>query len=71
MIHKPEPSVHPGLANPKVSARPTSLATEPSNNTAPTTFRTHIPEPRWQQIVSVVLVIIGICLWLTFVFHQK
>lgn len=27
-------------------------------------FQTHIPEPRWQQIVSVILVIVIVLIWL-------
>ncbi|HEY5442710.1 MAG TPA: hypothetical protein VIJ68_04175 [Candidatus Saccharimonadales bacterium] len=27
-------------------------------------FRTHIPEPRWQQVVSVIIVLLLIGLWI-------
>jgi hypothetical protein len=27
-------------------------------------FRTHIPEPRWQQIASVIIVVLAVALWL-------
>ena len=30
-------------------------------------FRTHIPEPRWQQIVSVIIVAVFFVIWLLFV----
>ena len=33
-------------------------------------FKTHIKEPRWQQIVSVVIVIAIIGAWLWFILHH-
>jgi hypothetical protein len=27
-------------------------------------FQTHIPEPRWQQVASVIIVLLGIAIWL-------
>jgi hypothetical protein len=27
-------------------------------------FKTHIPEPRWQQVLSVIIVVVGVCIWL-------
>lgn len=27
-------------------------------------FQTHIAEPRWQQIVSVIIVVLGVVFWL-------
>jgi len=33
-------------------------------------FRTHIPEPRWQQIVSVIIVLLGIAFWLWFILSR-
>jgi hypothetical protein len=33
-------------------------------------FRTHIPEPRWQQIASVIVVLFFIALWAWFTFHH-
>lgn len=32
-------------------------------------FQTHIREPRWQQVVSVIGVLILVGLWLLLVFH--
>lgn len=26
-------------------------------------FRTHIPEPRWQQVVSIVIVLLAVVVW--------
>jgi membrane protein involved in colicin uptake len=33
-------------------------------------FNTHIKEPRWQQIVSVIIMVILIGLWLWSAFHR-
>ncbi|HXR49530.1 MAG TPA: hypothetical protein VN778_00680 [Verrucomicrobiae bacterium] len=33
-------------------------------------FRTHIPEPRWQQIVSVIVALFFIALWLWLAFRH-
>ena len=33
-------------------------------------FKTHIKEPRWQQIVSVVIVLAIFAAWLWFVLHS-
>jgi cytoskeletal protein RodZ len=32
-------------------------------------FKTHIKEPRWQQVVSVIIVICLLALWLWFTFR--
>lgn len=34
----------------------------------PNNFRTHIPEPRWQQVVSVIIVCIAVAAWLWAIF---
>lgn len=34
-----------------------------SKKTGNSGFNTHIPEPRWQQIVSVVVVVLAILFW--------
>jgi len=31
-------------------------------------FQTHIPEPRWQQVLSVLVVVAGVALWLWLAF---
>lgn len=33
-------------------------------------FRTHIPEPRWQQVASVVVVVLVVVLWLWAAFRH-
>lgn len=34
-------------------------------------FKTHIKEPRWQQVVSVIVVIVVVALWVWFLRHVK
>ena len=33
-------------------------------------FRTHIAEPRWQQLASVALVLLGVVVWLWLIYHS-
>jgi cytoskeletal protein RodZ len=34
-------------------------------------FKTHIKEPRWQQVVSVVIVLAVVGVWVWIVFHAR
>jgi len=34
-------------------------------------FRTHIPEPRWQQVLAVILVVAAVAGWLWLILHRK
>lgn len=34
-------------------------------------FKTHIKEPRWQQVVSVIIILVIVALWVWFIRHLK
>jgi len=34
-------------------------------------FKTHIKEPRWQQVASLIIVLCVAAVWVWFTFHQR
>lgn len=54
----------PTLVNPEVAAHAITPEKVDQAATQPHHYRTHIPEPRWQQIVSVLVVGFFVGLWL-------
>jgi hypothetical protein len=36
-----------------------------------TNFQTHIPEPRWQQVVSIIIVVVSVLAWLFFILFAR
>jgi hypothetical protein len=34
-------------------------------------FKTHIKEPRWQQVVSVIIVLVIVAVWICFLLHTR
>jgi len=58
---------HPGLLNPQVTAREADL--KPSASIDPLTFHTHIAEPRWQVVASIIFVLLATIIWWSFLLH--
>ncbi|MFI5270489.1 MAG: hypothetical protein ACHQT9_00395 [Candidatus Saccharimonadales bacterium] len=59
-----------GLVNPEVEPKPDLKNQNVNTQPAEQKYKTHIPEPRWQQIISVVVILILIIIWLL-IFTRK
>ncbi len=60
-----------GLVNLEVTPN-SSLPTSAKGNTPPKRFTTHIPEPGWQRVISLVVVvsIVALELWFLLRYHK-
>ena len=59
-----------GLKNPLVRGTTTDDQINKVNASSDS-FRTHIPEPRWQQIISVVAIVGFISIWIYIIARSK
>jgi hypothetical protein len=58
---------HPGLTNPQVI--PDNAGLQPPADADLSSFRTHIAEPRWQVVASIIFVVVVTIIWWSFLLH--